>query len=97
MKKTILVAGLTLLLATTPAMAQMMGGQQWGQGTQSTQQMMEQQQTEPQQSTPYGMYPSMMGGYGYGMGPGMMGGYGGYGMGPGNDGILLAGTIWKTV
>jgi len=86
MKKTILVAGLTLLLATAPAMAQMMGpgqmmgGQQWGQGTQSTQQMKE-QQIQPQ-PTPYGMYPGMMGGYGYGMGPQMMGNYG-YGMGPG--------------
>jgi hypothetical protein len=62
MKRTILVASLALLLIAGPAMAQMMGGQQWGKGSQSTQQMMEQQQTEPQQSTPYGMYPGMTGG-----------------------------------
>ena len=70
MKKTILVASLMLLLAAAPAMSQMMGGGQM-MGNQANPQMM-QQQNNPQ-STPYGMYPGMMGGYGYGMGPGMMG------------------------
>lgn len=74
MKKTVLLSGLTLLLATTPAMAQMMeGGQHMYQ---------QKQETPQQQNNPNQMNPSMMGGYGYGMGPGMMGGYGGYGMGP---------------
>ncbi len=78
MKKTILVAGLTLLLATAPAMAQMMGPGQM-MGGQQTQQSA---QTGGQYYPQY-MNPGMMGGYGgYGMGPGMMGGYG-YGMGPG--------------
>ena len=75
MKKTILVAGLTLLLATAPAMAQMMGPGQ----------MMGGQQTQQSAQTGGGYYPQymnpgMMGGYG--MGPGMMGGYGGYGTCP---------------
>ena len=83
MKKTVLLSGLTLLLATTPAMAQMTkGGQHMYQ---------QKQETPQQQNNPNQMNPSMMGGYGYGMGPGMMGGYGygmghhmmrGYGMGP---------------
>ena len=79
MKKTIRVASLMLLLAAAPAMSQMMGGGQM-MGNQANPQMM-QQQNNPQ-STPYGMYPGMMGGYGHVMGPQMMGGYG-YGMGPG--------------
>ena len=75
MKKTILLLGLTLLLDTTPAMAQMMeGGQHMYQ---------QKQETPQQQNNPNQMNPGMMGGYGHGMGPGMMGGYGGYGMGPG--------------
>ena len=79
MKKTILAAGLTLLLATAPAMAQMMGPGQM-MGGQQTQQSA---QTGGQYYPQY-MNPGMMGGYGsYGMGPGMMGGYGGYGIGPG--------------
>jgi peptidoglycan hydrolase CwlO-like protein len=80
MKKTIMVAGLAILLAAAPVMAQQMMGS--GQ---------QQQQAQPQQQyNPNQTYPGMMGGYGgyggYGMGPGMMGGYGGYGgygMGPG--------------
>ena len=82
MKKTILVTGLFLLLASTPAIAQMMGsGQQMmgGQDTKSIQQMMQQRM---QQGVPSGgqnysqhMNPGMMGGYGYGMGPQMMGNY----------------------
>jgi hypothetical protein len=66
-------------------MAQLTGG--YGQH------MMEQEEQAPpqQQSSPYGMHPGMMGGYGYGMMPQMMGGYGmgpqmmggyGYGMDP---------------
>ena len=92
MKKTILVASLMVILATGPAMAQMMGGGPM-MGSQANQQMMEQQQVEqnaPAERQNYNQYmgPGMMGGYGYGMGPGMMG-YGmgpgmmGYGMGPG--------------
>ncbi len=83
MKKTIIVAGLTILLAAAPAMSQMMGD---GQDAKSGQQMMEQQQM--QQTAPAGgqnypqyMNPGMMGSYGYGMGPQMMGS--GYGMNPG--------------
>ena len=81
MKKTAFLTGLILLLATTPAMAQMMGGGQH---------MYQQQREAPQQQyNPYQMNPGMM--RGSGMGPGMMGGYGygmpymmgGYGMGPG--------------
>jgi hypothetical protein len=89
MKRTIMVVGLTLLLASAPAMAQMMGGGQQmmgGQGAQTPQQMMEQQQA--QQTAPIGgqyynqyMNPGMMGNYGYGMNPQMMGNYG-YGMNP---------------
>jgi hypothetical protein len=91
-----MVVGFTLLLASAPAMAQMMGGGQ-------QQQAVPQQQYYPNQMYPgmmggygsygmgpgmmgnygYGMGPGMKGNYGYGMGPGMMGGYGGYGMGPG--------------
>lgn len=93
MKKTIVVTSVALLLATAPAMAQMMGsgsssGMMGGQDDRSTQQMMEQQQvqqtapTKGQNYSPQYMTPGMMGGYGYGMGPGMMGNYG-YGMGPG--------------
>jgi hypothetical protein len=93
MKKTILVTSLTLLLATAPAIAQMMGsgsgsGVMGGQDDRSTQQMMEQQQM--QQTAPTGgqnyppqyMTPGMMGTYGCGMGQQMMGGVYGYGMGP---------------
>jgi hypothetical protein len=91
MKKTIVVTSVALLLATAPAMAQMMGsgsgsGMMGGQDDRSTQQMMEQQQvqqtapTKGQNYSPQYMTPGMMGRYGYGMGPGMMGGYG---MGPG--------------
>jgi hypothetical protein len=89
MKKTILAAGLTLLLATAPAMAQMMGPGQMMGGQQTQQSAQTGGQYYPQYMNPgmmggyggYGMGPGMMGGYG--MGPGMMGGYGGYGMGPG--------------
>ena len=93
MKKTILITSLTLLLATAPAMAQMMdgggsGGNQMmgGQDARSTQQMMQQQQMQQAAATggqnyTQHMNPGMMGSYGYGMGPSMMGGYG-YGMGP---------------
>ncbi len=92
-----MAAVLTLLLAATPAMAQMMGNPDQHM-TQQQQQRMPQQQNYPYQMNPnmmggygYGMGPQMMGGYGYGMGPQMMGGYGmgpqmmggyGYGMGP---------------
>ena len=76
MNRTIMAATFALLLAATPAMAQMTGG--YGQH------MMQQEQQAPpqQQHNPYQMNPGMMGGYGYGgMGPQMMGNYG-YGMGP---------------
>ena len=85
MKKTILVTSLMLLLAATPAMAQMMGS---GQDARTNQQMMEQQQMQQNAPTGGQNYPQymnrgMMGGYGgYGMGPQMMGGGYGYGMGP---------------
>jgi len=85
MKKSILVASLTSLLAAAPATGQMMGNTQ----------MMEQQQMQRNapaagQNNPQYMNPGMMNGYGYdyGMGSSMMGGYGmmpsmmGYGMGP---------------
>ena len=87
MKKTILLAGLAILLAATPLMAQMMGGGQMmgNQNPGETQQMMQQQERQPtvpadEQNNPQYMTPCMLGGYGYGMG--MMGDYG-YGMGPG--------------
>ena len=85
MKKTILVTSLMLLLAATPAMAQMMGS---GQDARTNQQMMEQQQMQQNAPTGGQNYPQymnrgMMGGYGgYGMGSQMMGGGYGYGMGP---------------
>lgn len=89
MKKTILLAGLAILLAATPLMAQMMGGGQMmgNQNPGETQQMMQQQERQPtvpadEQNNPQYMTPCMLGGYGYGMGPGMMGGHG-RGMGPG--------------
>jgi hypothetical protein len=71
MIRTLSTATLALLLTVAPATAQMMN---------PGQHMMQQQQAaQQQQYNPYGMHPSMMGGYGYGMGPQMMGGYG-YGM-----------------
>jgi hypothetical protein len=81
-----MAAGLVLLLAAVPAMAQLVGG--YGQH------MMEGEDEAPPQQQQYKHHqknPGMMGGYGHGMGPQMMGGYGygmhpnmmgGYGMGP---------------
>jgi hypothetical protein len=89
MNKIIMLAGLALILAAAPAMAQMMNpGQHMTQQQQAAMQqqqaaMQQQQQGTQQQQyyNPYQMNPGMMGGYGYGMGPQMMGGSG-YGMGP---------------
>jgi hypothetical protein len=89
MKKTFLTAGLALLLATAPAMAQIMdpAGHMARQQEQMMQKAPEQHQP-PSQATPhmmggygYNMGPHMMPSYGYAMGPHMMGGYG-YNMGP---------------
>ena len=73
MNRMIMTICLSLMLAATPVMAQMMGS---GGAEQ-------QQPPAGQQYNQYPMYPGMMGGYGYGMGPGMMGRGYGYGMGPG--------------
>jgi hypothetical protein len=84
MKKVIMTAAFTLVLAVAPAMAQQMMGGVPGQHMAQQQQAVQQQQYNPQMMGGYGGYPMgqhMMGGYGYGMHPGMMGGYG-YGMGP---------------
>ena len=95
MNRIIMTAGLALILAATPAMAQMMNpGQHMTQQQAMHQQqaaMQQQQQGTQQQQyyNPYQMNPAMMGGYGmgpqmmggYGMHPNMMGGYG-YGMHP---------------
>ena len=89
MNRIIMLAGLALILAAAPAMAQMMNpGQHMTQQQQAAMHqqkaaMQQQQQGTQQQQyyNPYQMNPGMMGGYGYGMGPQMMGGSG-YGMGP---------------
>ena len=84
MNRIIMTAGLALILAATPAMAQMMNpGQHMTQQQAMHQQqaaMQQQQQGTQQQQyyNPYQMNPAMMGGYG--MHPNMMGGWGHHGM-----------------
>jgi hypothetical protein len=105
MKKVIMTAAFTLVLAVAPAMAQQMMGGVPGQHMAQQQQAVQQQQYNPQMMGGYGGYPMgqhmhMMGGYGYGMHPGMMGGYG-YGMGPqmmGGSGMppCTQGSSYKT-
>ena len=75
MNRTMMAAVFALLLAATPAMAQVAGG--YGQHV-----MQGEDEASPQQQYKHHqMNPAMMGGYGHGMGPQMMGGYG-YGMDP---------------
>ena len=76
MKRTVLTAGLALLLATLPATAQMMDPA--AHMARQQEQMM--QKAAEQYHPPSQSMPHMMGGYGYNMGPWMMGAYG-YSMG----------------
>jgi hypothetical protein len=78
MKKTVITAGMILMLTAVPVAAQMMGSGQhmYRQQPQETKQQQYPYCMNQGMMGSYPMGPQMMGGYGYPMGPQMMGGYG---------------------